>query len=108
MAQKVHVVLVDDLDGGPADETVTFGLDGVGYEVDLSAANADRLRDLLAPYVAGARRIGGGRRSGAPRARSASSGDSAAIRTWAKANGHPVSERGRISAQVREAYAKAH
>jgi hypothetical protein len=106
MAQKVHVVLVDDLDGGPADETVTFGLDGVGYEVDLSTANADRLREFLAPYVAGGRRIAGGRRSSG-KGRS-SSGDSSAVRTWAKANGYAVSERGRIPAPVREAYDKAH
>ena len=51
MAQKVHVLLVDDLDGGDADETVPFGLDGVSYEIDLSAANAQKLRDALAAYV---------------------------------------------------------
>jgi hypothetical protein len=109
MAQKVTVVLVDDLDGGPADETVSFGLDGTAYEVDLSRANADRLRDLLAPYVAGGRRVGAARRprtAAAPR-RSGSS-DAAAIREWAQRNGHPVSERGRISAEVRAAYERAH
>ncbi len=68
MAQKVQVVLVDDLDGGTADETVTFSLDGVSYEIDLTHDNAARLRDLLAPYVGHGRRIGGGRRSGSPAA----------------------------------------
>ena len=104
MAQRVVVTLEDDLDGGPADETVTFGLDGVTYEIDLSAANAARLRDALAAYVANGRRTGrvaGGRRR-------AVSGDSARIREWAKSQGRAVNERGRISAELRAAYEAAH
>lgn len=59
VAQKVQVLLVDDLDGGEADETVTFALDGKTYEIDLTTANADKLRGLLEPYVKGGRRTGG-------------------------------------------------
>jgi hypothetical protein len=112
MAQKVQVILVDDLDGGDAEETVSFGLDGVSYEIDLNAANAARLRDELAPWVGHARRVGGrstgGRRSSGTRSRSTSSTDTAAVREWARENGHQVSERGRISAEVMEAYKAAH
>lgn len=109
MAQKVQVVLVDDLEGGPADETVSFALDGVDYEIDLNAANAARLRDELAPWVGHARRVGGrsggGRRSSR---RTSFRGDTAKIREWAREQGLKVSERGRISAEVMEAYSKAH
>jgi hypothetical protein len=113
MAQKVQVVLIDDIDGGDADETVTFALDGVTYEIDLNADNAAKLRDAFALWVGNARRVSGRSSSGRGGARpsgrrSASGEDTAAIREWAKQNGHKVSERGRISAEVREAYAKAH
>jgi Lsr2 len=105
MAQQVKVILVDDTDGGPAEETVTFGLDGAEYEIDLSAKNASNLRDALAPWTANARKTGGRRRRGA---RSSSASSSSDIRAWALANGHQVSSRGRVSAEVREAYEKAH
>ncbi len=108
MAQKVQVLLVDDIDGGTADETVTFSLDGVSYEIDLTAAHASELRDSLATWVGHARKVGGrsaaGRGAARPR-RSAS--DAGAIREWAKSNGFEVSERGRISAEVRKAYEAA-
>ncbi|BDO43475.1 MAG: hypothetical protein BGO38_00335 [Cellulomonas sp. 73-145] len=111
MAQKVQVLLVDDLDGGTADETVTFGLDGVSYEIDLTTENAAKLRDALAQWTGHARKVSGrggaAKTSAAPRGR-ASRGDAQAIRDWAKANGHHVSERGRISAEVRAAYEAAH
>ena len=100
MAQQVKVILVDDTDGGPAEETVAFGLDGAEYEIDLSAKNAKNFRDALTPWKEKARKTGGGRRRGA---RSYSSD----IRAWAIAQGHQVSSRGRVSAQVREAYQKA-
>lgn len=108
MAQRVHIVLEDDIDGAKADETVTFGLDGVNYEIDLSAANAAKLRDDLASWVGHARRVRGatgGRRSGRG---SGPKEDLNAIREWGRSNGHKVSDRGRVSAEVREAYAKAH
>src|SRR5690348_13409737 len=112
MAQRVNIVLDDDLDGGPADETVTFALDGVSYEIDLSSANAAALRDALAPYVGHGRRSGGRRAStsrGSSSARSsAGKRDLADVREWARQNGHKVSERGRISAEIQAAYDKAH
>ena len=109
MAQKVQVILVDDLDGGSADETVSFALDGVAYEIDLSDKNAAAFRDSLAQYVGLARRVGG-RSSGRGSGRRKSGGDNrtAQIRKWARANGHQVNERGRIPATVVEAYEKAH
>ena len=110
MAQKVQVLLVDDIDGGAADGTVTFGLDGVTYEIDLTAGHATELRDALAQWVGHARKVGGrtATRSSAPRGRRSSSGDAQAIREWAKEHGHHVSERGRISAEVKSAYDAAH
>jgi len=111
MAQRVHVVLVDDLDGGDAAETVSFGLDGVDYEIDLSDKHAGELREALALYVGHARRTGGRRRTAAKAAASAAGkgGPSAAeIRDWARENGWDVPARGRVSAEVREAYAAAH
>ncbi|UFU07178.1 histone-like nucleoid-structuring protein Lsr2 [Ruania halotolerans] len=109
MAQKVRVLLIDDIDGSDAEETVTFGLDGVTYEIDLNAKNAAKLRDDLASWV-GAGRRSGGRKSTGRKAGGARSGSSDAqkIREWAKQNGYKVSERGRVSAEIREAYAKAH
>ncbi|MEU8824396.1 Lsr2 family protein [Streptomyces sp. NPDC048636] len=109
MAQKVQVLLVDDLDGGEADETVTFALDGKSYEIDLTTSNADRLRDALEPYTKSGRRTGGRASGGRGKARAASGGsqDTAKIRAWAKENGYEVNDRGRVPATVREAYEKA-
>ena len=114
MAQKVQVLLVDDVDGGTADETVTFGLDGVTYEIDLASQNAAKLRDALAPWVGNGRKVSGrsaGRsaaRSTTSTSRTARSNEAQEIREWAKANGYQVSERGRISAEVKKAYDDAH
>ncbi|AZS85829.1 Lsr2 family protein [Streptomyces griseoviridis] len=109
MAQKVQVLLVDDLDGGEADETVTFALDGKTYEIDLTTANADKLRGLLDAYVKGGRRTGGRSSGGRGKARVAAGGsqDTALIRAWAKENGYEVNDRGRVPASIREAYEKA-
>ncbi|MCP9206971.1 histone-like nucleoid-structuring protein Lsr2 [Streptomyces cucumeris] len=109
MAQKVQVLLVDDLDGGEADETVTFALDGKSYEIDLTTTNADKLRDALEPYTKSGRRTGGRASGGRGKARAASGGsqDTAKIRAWAKENGYEVNDRGRVPATVREAYEKA-
>ncbi len=110
MAQRVQVILEDDLDQSPADETVTFGLDGVTYEIDLNEANAAKLRDAFAPYVGVARRVSGRRSTGRAStggSRSAKASELAEIRTWARANGFQVSDRGRISEEVRTAYEKA-
>jgi len=109
MAQKVQVILVDDIDGGDASETVLFALDGVSYEIDLSEKNAADLRDALSSYVGHGRRVGGRsssrRQSGARTA--ARSNDSAAVREWARQNGHQISDRGRVPARVTEAYRAA-
>lgn len=109
MAQKVKILLIDDTDGTEAVETVTFGLDGVQYEIDLNEANASRLRDDLAPWVGHARRAGGRKRTGRGGGGGASrSGEAAKIRAWARENGYEVSERGRVPAEVRQAYEQAH
>lgn len=109
MAQRVQVILEDDIDGGEAEETVTFSLEGSEYEIDLSAKNAEGLRSALAPWVAHARRTGGRRKRAASRASGSSgSGSTSEIRAWAQENGYEVSSRGRVSAEVREAYERAH
>lgn len=107
MAQRVSIELVDDIDGTPADETVTFGLDGASYELDLSAANAAALREALATYIGHARRVSSSSsRRSSPRRPSGSS-DARAIREWARANGYKVPERGRVSSEVKAAYEAA-
>ena len=109
MAQKIEVHLEDDLDGGPADTTLTFALDGKDYEIDLSDANAENLREALRPYVTAARKAPTGheRRKRAT-GTSNSAGETAKIRAWAKAHGHQVSDRGRIHQSIRDAYYAAH
>ena len=107
MAQRVQVILEDDYDGTPADETVLFGLDGAEYEVDLSSGNAQGLRDALAPWVAVARKTGGRRKRVSGTAKSPAGSSTSDIRAWAQANGYEVSSRGRVSAEIREAYEKA-
>ncbi|UGY92202.1 histone-like nucleoid-structuring protein Lsr2 [Streptomyces gobiensis] len=108
MAQKVQVLLVDDLDGGEADETVTFALDGKSYEIDLTTANADKLREALADFVKAGRRTGRvSRGKGRAAAASGGSQDTAKIRAWARENGYEVNDRGRVPAEIREAYEKA-
>ncbi|MDH6243671.1 histone-like nucleoid-structuring protein Lsr2 [Mycobacterium sp. OTB74] len=109
MAKKVTVTLVDDFDGeGAADETVEFALDGVNYEIDLTAKNAAKLRSDLKKWVEASRRVGGrrrGRSTGSARGRASIDREqSAAIREWARRNGHNVSSRGRIPAEVIDAF----
>jgi hypothetical protein len=109
MAQKVHIVLEDDLDGSDATQTVTFALDGTSYEIDLNDKNASALRDALATYVGHARKVSGSRRGGRRSAASSSGNGHSAkeIRDWARSNGHKVPERGRIPSGVREAFEAA-
>lgn len=108
MAQIREVRLVDDLDGHQADETVEFALDGRQFEIDLSKANADKLRDGLADFVAAARRSGGRRRGSTAtvgaRRPTVDREQNQAIRDWARKRGLKVSDRGRISSDVLEAY----
>lgn len=106
MAQRVITQLVDDIDGTEiqdgSGETVSFALDGVSYEIDLSAENADAFRGLFQDHIAVARKLG---RKASPTTRRSSSGSSAAeIRDWARSTGLSVPERGRIPADVREAF----
>jgi Lsr2 len=104
MAQRVQTLLIDDLDGGEAEATVRFGLDGAEYEIDLSAEHAEALRKALAPYVSGARRAPGAaaRRPGRGTrgTASASAPDPTAVREWAKAQGIEVKDRGRVPAEL--------
>jgi hypothetical protein len=105
MVQKRIVELVDDLDGGTAEETVTFGLDGKLYELDLSSTNADALRAALAPFISAGRRSRAVASGRVPR-QGGSSGDvdTAAVRKWAVENGYAINTRGRIPAPILEAY----
>ncbi|WP_114855982.1 Lsr2 family protein [Brachybacterium sp. YJGR34] len=106
MARKTYVELIDDISGDKAAETVSFALDGVAYEIDLSAENAETFREELGVWVQKSRRVGGRRsRGGASRNRS---NDSAQIRQWAREAGYEVPDRGRISATLRKAYEEAH
>jgi hypothetical protein len=110
MAQKVQVLLVDDLDGGEASETVSFALDGNNYEIDLSGKNATEMRDAFAKYVGSARKAGrstgssGGRSSRRSSSTAMDRDQAAAIRSWAKKQGLKVSDRGRIPATIIEQY----
>lgn len=112
MAQRVQVILEDDLDGTEASETVEFSLDGVTYEIDLNDEHAAALRNDFATWVGQARRSGGRqqkrRRSSGGGSGSGSSEDLTKIREWGRSNGFTVSDRGRVSQEVRDAYAAAH
>jgi Lsr2 len=108
MAQKVTVHLEDDLSGGPADQTVRFGFDGTDYEIDLNKKNAKEFGKQVAPFVEHARRVTGTRQRGKQQRSVTARQRSGDIRAWAKQQGHPVSERGRIPASVAEQYNAAH
>ncbi|MET3805641.1 hypothetical protein ABIB25_002645 [Nakamurella sp. UYEF19] len=110
MAQVTNVKLLDDLDGAKAAETVSFGIDGVGYEIDLSLKNAKALRKAFAEFVAAGRHLKAPAIAPAGRVGSrgkAAGPDAAVIRQWANEAGVPVSVRGRVSAEVRAQYAAA-
>ena len=107
MAQTIQVLLIDDLDGGEAAGTVRFGLDGMEYEIDLSAAHSDELRRALEQYLAHARRTGGTARSAARSRRGGGAVDTAKVREWAKEQGIEVKGRGRVPAGVVEQYQTA-
>ncbi len=118
MARKTVVTLVDDLTGETAEDisTVEFTVDGMAYELDLTDDNSAKLRDTLSPYVRAGRKIGGRRGGDTRPGRTIKSSGSAAgynretlksIRAWAKQNGHRVSDRGRLSAEVLQAWQSA-
>ena len=103
MAQKIQTLFIDDIDGGEAEGTVRFGLDGTEYEIDLSAKNADALRKALARYVDAARRGPGStaRRPGRSGRRASANGlNTTEVREWAKAQGIEVKDRGRVPAEL--------
>jgi Lsr2 len=112
MAKQVITLLTDDLDGGEADRTVEFGLDGVNYTIDLSEKNAGKFRKALDPFLSAATRVGrsgGSTGTAARRNTPAATGragrdQNQAIREWAGKNGYEVSERGRIPSSIVEAY----
>lgn len=122
MARRIIHQLVDDIDGAVLDdgagETASFALDGRSYEIDLSESNAQSLRDALQPWIDAGRRVsaagaGRGRRGGgrgqSTRQRGTAGGrDLAAVRAWAKENGHQVSDRSRVLEAVLQAYDAAH
>jgi len=106
MSKNVSVIVTDDLDGSEHAETVTFGFDGVTYEIDLAKKNRAKLEKALAPFIEAGRRVPrGGRRAGRSGGASA---DRSAVRAWAKSAGLQVSERGRVSAEVMRQYEAAH
>ena len=111
MAQKTFVQLVDDLDGMPIADgegrTVAFALNGTSYEIDLSDAHAEELTDALAPYVSAGRKTGRKTSSGSAGPKS-NPAELQKIREWARSNGHDVSDRGRVSGTIRDAYDAAH
>ncbi|MDO8143874.1 MULTISPECIES: Lsr2 family protein [unclassified Isoptericola] len=110
MVQKTQVVLLDDIDGTEGDETVTFSLDGVSYEIDLTSAHASELRESFSKWIGHGRKAGpkaAGRAAGPRRGRT-DRAQLQKIREWARENGHEVNDRGRIPARILEAYEAAH
>jgi hypothetical protein len=109
MAQKVVVELIDDLDGGKAEETVTCGLDGRAYNIDLSGKNAKALRKVLAPFVGSARRLGTPKAARGARKTTVRSGPATQeVREWARSRGMQIADRGRIPADVTAQFQAAH
>ncbi|MFF0493921.1 Lsr2 family protein [Nocardia sp. NPDC004068] len=108
MAKKVVVELLDDYDGkSEAVETLVFALDGISYEIDLSLINAGRLRGVFEKWTPHARKVGRAPRSASSGRPAGKRADTAAIREWARANGHTMPARGRIHSDIIRAYQKA-
>jgi hypothetical protein len=111
MATRTYTELIDDLDGQPLEDggsTISFALEGRAYEIDVSSANAQKLRDALAPFIAAGRRSGATSATRTPSVRRRGSSETSAMRVWAVENGYTVSDRGRLSAPVVAAYEAAH
>ena len=107
MAQKVQTLYIDDIDGGEAAGTVRFGLDGVDYEIDLSAEHTDDLHTELGRYIEHARKVGGTSKRAPRGRRGASAIDTTAIRTWAREQGIDIKDRGRVPADIVAKYQAA-
>lgn len=107
--RKVQVILIDDIDGTDADRTVQFSFDGTSYEIDLSNDNAAKLEKALAPFVEKATKVSSARAAGSRAKRTASGRSKAAeVRAWAKEQGIPVPDRGRVPNDILEQYEAAH
>jgi hypothetical protein len=108
MAQRIQTLFIDDIDGGAAEGTVRFALDGTDYEIDLSSKHSDELRTALRKYVDHARKAGGtARRPGTRGGRRPSTVDTVAVRSWARENGHDIKDRGRVPADLVAKYQAA-
>ena len=100
MAQRIQTLFIDDIDGGAADGTVRFGLDGTDYEIDLSGKHTDELREALGKYIAHSRKVGGTARRSSRSRRDAPDVDTAKVREWARENGYDIKDRGRVPADL--------
>ena len=107
MAIKLITILEDDLDGTDAAETISFGLDGQSYEIDLNSNHAEELRNTLSRYTAAGRKQTSARRRTGLQVRPAVN-KTGAVRQWAKEQGLEVSARGRIQAEILTKYENAH
>lgn len=107
MASRVQLILIDDIDGGDADETISFAIDGIEYEIDLNAFNAEALREAFSPYIQAGRKVSTGSKRKAASTAGKSSIPSTEIRQWARANGYEVNSRGRLPADLIAAYEAA-
>lgn len=114
MATRTTVLLTDDMDGSEADETVSFAMDGVAYEIDLSQDNANDFRDSMSAYMQHGRKVSG--RSSSSRATnirrptnlSGEREQREQVRVWARENGFQIGDRGRIAQNIIDAYEEAH
>lgn len=106
MAKRTSVELIDDIDGSAADETLTFSIDGVHYEIDLSSENAEKFRSEIGAWAEKATRVD--RKKALKVSSTQASAENEKIRAWARENGYEIGDRGRIRAEIREAYAAAH
>ena len=112
MAQKITTLFIDEIDGGAAEGTVRFALDGTEYEIDLNAKHSEELRSALGRYVSHARKVGGasrrtGRAAGRAGRGSGSSLNTTEIRNWARENGYDIKDRGRVPADLVAKYQAA-
>ena len=108
MARREVIELLDDIDGGPAEGTMTFGVDGVSYEIDLSTDHQDELRQILQRWIGAGRKTGRTRTAQASGRTRTGEPTAAQIREWATTSGHGLSTRGRIPQEIRAAYDAAH
>ena len=107
MAQRIQTLFIDDIDGGEAEGTVRFGLDGTDYEIDLSGEHTDELRQALGKFIEHSRKVGGTARRSARGVRVVPAVDTAKVREWAKGNGYDIKDRGRVPADLVAKYQAA-